>query len=282
MAITVSRIEGDVMKVNAFLVQGPRGIVLLDGMLTVSDAGKVRAALDASGTELAGIAITHPHPDHYAGLAQIVGDHDVPIVATREVDAVIRRDDATKEAIIGPMMGPEWPDRRVFPNQVAADGETVTLGGLSLRVRSLGPGESFADTIWELDDGTVFAGDVAYNGMHAFLADGQWERWLDATERLERELPAGVTLHVGHGPPGGRELLGRQRRYIETFVTAVRRHADAVAAGDHAPVLTELRTVVRSEDLLFLADLSIEPMLATIAGANRSGSGDETWASGRG
>jgi hypothetical protein len=62
-----------------------------------------------------------------------------------------------------------------------------------LRVRSLGPGESFADTIWELDDGTVFAGDIAYNGMHAFLADGQWQRWLDATDRLERELPDDVT-----------------------------------------------------------------------------------------
>ena len=278
MAITVSRIEGDVMKVNAFLVRGPRGTVLLDGMLTVSDAGKVRAALEASGTELAGVAITHPHPDHYAGLAHIVGDREVPIVATREVDAVIRRDDATKEAIVGPMMGPEWPDRRVFPNQVVADGETVTLGGLSLRVRSLGPGESFADTIWELDDGTVFPGDVAYNGMHAYLADGQWERWLDATDRLERELPAGATLHVGHGPPGGRELLGRQRRYIETFVNAVRRHADSVSAGDHAPVLAELRSLVPSEDLLFLADLSIKPMLAAMAGARSAGSEGEVQA----
>jgi glyoxylase-like metal-dependent hydrolase (beta-lactamase superfamily II) len=268
MANTVSRIEGDVMKVNAFLVQGPRGAALIDGMLTVSDARKVSAALDASGTELAGVAITHPHPDHYAGLAQILGDREVPIVATHEVDAVIRRDDATKEAIVGPMMGPEWPDRRVFPNQIVTDGETVTLANLPLRVRSIGPGESFADTIWELDDGTVFAGDIAYNGMHAYLADGQWEHWLAAIDRLERELPDGVTLHVGHGSPAGKELLGRQRRYIDAFVNALQRHADAAVAGDHTPVLTELRRVVPSEDLLFLADLSIEPMLATIAGAD--------------
>jgi glyoxylase-like metal-dependent hydrolase (beta-lactamase superfamily II) len=268
MAPTVSRIEGDVMKVNAFLVRGPRGTVLVDGMLTVSDARKVRAALDAAGGELAGVVITHPHPDHYAGLAHIVGDRDTPILATREVDAVIRRDDATKEAIVGSMMGPEWPERRVFPNQIVTAGEAVTLGGVSLRVRSLGPGESFADTAWELDDGTVFAGDIAYNGMHAYLADGQWEHWLDVADRLEAELPARPTLHVGHGPPGGKELLRHQRRYIETFVSALGRHADAAAAGDHAPVLTELRRVVPSEDLLFLADLSIEPMLATIASAD--------------
>jgi glyoxylase-like metal-dependent hydrolase (beta-lactamase superfamily II) len=236
-------------------------------MLSVSDARKVRAALDASGTELAGVVITHPHPDHYAGLAQIVGDREVPIVATREVDAVIRRDDATKEAVVGSMMGPEWPETRVFPNQLVADGDAVALAGLTLRVRSIGPGESHADTLWELDDDSVFAGDVAYNGMHAYLADGRWEHWLEATERLERELPAGATLHVGHGPPGGKELLGRQRHYVEVFVNAVRRHADAVASGEHEPVLSELRRIVPSEDLLFLADVSIEPTLEAIGRA---------------
>jgi glyoxylase-like metal-dependent hydrolase (beta-lactamase superfamily II) len=264
MTVQITRIEGHVMKVNAFLVHGPRGITLVDGMLTVSDARKVRTALDASGVELAGVVITHPHPDHYAGLAQIVGDHEVPIIATSEVDAVIRRDDETKDAIVGPMMGPEWPNRRLFPNHTVGDGDTVTLGGLTFRVRSLGPGESFADTIWELDDDALFVGDVAYNGMHAFLADGQWPDWLDVVDRLDHDVPSTATLYVGHGPPGDKNLLAAQRRYIETFVEAVRRHAAAVANGDHRPVLDELRSIVTSEDLLFLADLSIAPTLAQI------------------
>jgi glyoxylase-like metal-dependent hydrolase (beta-lactamase superfamily II) len=264
VATRITRIEGDVMKVNAFLVHGPRGTVVVDGMLTVSDARKVRARLDASGSQLAGVVTTHPHPDHYAGLAHIVGDDEVPIVATRDVDAVIRRDDATKQAIVGPMMGSEWPEARIFPSQLVGDGDTVTLGGVQLRVRALGAGESFADTMWELDDEVVFAGDVAYSGMHAFLADGQWESWLAVIDRLENELPAGATLHVGHGPAGGRELLARQRRYIEAFVSAVRQHAEAVAAGDHAPVLAAMRDELPSDDLLFLLDLSIDPVTATI------------------
>jgi glyoxylase-like metal-dependent hydrolase (beta-lactamase superfamily II) len=264
MAIDISRIEGDVMNVNAYVLRGPQGAVVIDGMLTVSDGRKVRAALDAGGSELAGVVITHPHPDHYAGLAHIVGDREVPIVATAEVDATIRRDDQTKDAIVGPMMGTEWPATRLFPNQIIADGETVSLGGLDLCVRSLGPGESFADTICEVDDHTLFAGDVAYNDMHAYLADGQWQQWLEMIDRLERDLPAAATLYVGHGPPGGRELLTRQRRYIDTFVDAVRRNVHAITAGDHGPVLEDLRRVVPGEDLLFLADLSIDPMLATV------------------
>jgi glyoxylase-like metal-dependent hydrolase (beta-lactamase superfamily II) len=264
MTVQITRVAGDVMTVNAFLVHGPRGITLVDGMLTVSDARKVRTVLDTNAAELAGVIITHPHPDHYAGLADIVGDHNVPIVATTDVDAVIRRDDEIKETIVGPMMGSEWPARRVFPNRTVADGDTVTFGGLDLRVRSLGPGESFADTIWQLDDDTLFVGDVAYNGMHAYLADGQWAQWLDVIDQLDRDLAAGATLYLGHGPPGGKELLGAQRRYIETFVESVRRHADTVAGGEHRPVLDDLRSIVASEDLLFLADLSIAPTLAQL------------------
>jgi glyoxylase-like metal-dependent hydrolase (beta-lactamase superfamily II) len=264
MTIQITRVAGEVMTVNAYLVHGPEGVTIVDGMLTVSDARKVRAVLDAGAADLAGVVITHPHPDHYAGLAHIVDGQDVPIVATAEVDSVIRRDDALKETIVGPMMGAEWPDRRVFPNHIVKDGDIVTLGGVDLRVRSLGPGESFADTIWQLDDDTLFIGDVAYHAMHAFLGDGQWPNWLEVIDRLERDLPSSATLYVGHGPPGGKELLAAQRRYIETFVESVRRHAASVASGDHRPVLDDLRGIVPSEDLLFLADLSIAPVLAQL------------------
>jgi glyoxylase-like metal-dependent hydrolase (beta-lactamase superfamily II) len=264
MTHRIDRIEGQVMPVNAYVVHGPDGLVVVDGMLTVSDAALVRAAIDQAGRPVAGVIVTHPHPDHYAGLGILVDD-DTPVVATSAVDAVIRRDDADKNAIVGPMMGDEWPTARIFPNQVVEDGDEVHLGGLSLTVQEVGPAESHGDSLWRLDERTVFAGDVAYNGMHAYLADAHWQEWLDVLALLEADLPADVTLHVGHGPPGGRGLLAAQRRYVETFVGAVRRHADAVAAGDRTAVLAALRAVVPSADLLFLADLSIEPLLAGLA-----------------
>ena len=105
MESRVERIAGRLMAVNSFIVHGPDGVVVVDGMLTVSDAALVRAAVDRSGAPLAGVLITHPHPDHYAGLAHVVGLDDVPIVATRAVDAVIRRDDDLKDSVVGPMMG---------------------------------------------------------------------------------------------------------------------------------------------------------------------------------
>jgi hypothetical protein len=56
--------------------------------------------------------------------------------------------------------------------------------------------------------------------------------------------------------------LAAQRRYIETFVAAVAEHADAIDAGDHAPVIAAMKELLPSDELLFLMELSIEPVLA--------------------
>jgi glyoxylase-like metal-dependent hydrolase (beta-lactamase superfamily II) len=259
-APTIQRIAGRVMPVNSFLVHGPDGVVVVDGQLTVSDARLVRAAVERSGLPLAGVLVTHPHPDHYAGIGHIVGPDTVPIVATPAVDEIIRRDDARKDEIVGALMGVEWPAERVFPDRLVSDGERVSLGGLTFAADQLGPGESDMDTLWWLDDRTVFAGDVAYDGMHAYLADGRWREWLTSLDLLAARLDPAVTLHIGHGGPVTRARLADQRRYIEAFVAALDVHAEAVAAGDHAPVLAAMHAVLPTEDLLFLLDLSIDPV----------------------
>jgi glyoxylase-like metal-dependent hydrolase (beta-lactamase superfamily II) len=260
----IDRIQGQVMPVNSFLIHGPDGIVVIDGMLTISDARLVRRAIGESGRPLAGVVITHPHPDHYAGAAEILGEHDLPIVATTAVDHVIRRDDDLKNTIVGPMMGDEWPTRRQFPNQTVAADSSVRLGGIEIAVAELGPGESEVDTIWRLDETTLFAGDVVYNGMHAYLADGHWREWLALLSRLEDGLSNDAVLHVGHGDPGTKAMLADQRRYIDSFVDSIGSNADAVAAGNHAPVLQAVQALLPTDDLLFLTDLSIEPVLANL------------------
>jgi glyoxylase-like metal-dependent hydrolase (beta-lactamase superfamily II) len=220
--------------------------------------------IDDAEQSLSGVVITHPHPDHYAGLWHVIGDADIPVVATRVVDEVIRRDDVIKQDIVGPMMGAEWPTKRLFPNHTVHDGAVVTLGGVALQVDDLGPGESHVDSLWRLDPQTIFAGDIAYNGMHAYLADGHWETWLALLSRLDLELPNDVALHIGHGPAGGKELLRAQRRYIEAFVTAIGEHSAAIEAGDHAPVVSAMTDFLPNDALLFLMELSIDPVHAAL------------------
>lgn len=252
------------MAVNSYLVHGPGGVVVVDAQLTVDDAATVRAAVDRSGLPLAGVLITHPHPDHYAGLATVTGADDVPVVSTAGVAQVIRRDDPEKDAIVGPMMGNQWPPVRPFPTYLVAPGDAVELGGLTFTVSYLGAGESHADTLWALDDVTIFTGDVAYNDMHAYLADAHHEEWVAQLDRLYAKLPDEAVLYVGHGEPGPRHLLTAQRRYVETFVDAVRGAADLDTEARTRAVTAAMRDVVADDRLLFLMQLSIEPVLAAV------------------
>src|SRR5215470_10414542 len=102
--------------VNAYLVETGSGVVAVDGLLTVSAAKEMRAALDRLGKPLHAALLTQSHPDHYAGLAEIVAGADVPIVAPQGVIDTIAADDAVKDRIIGPMFGDDWPTNRIFPN----------------------------------------------------------------------------------------------------------------------------------------------------------------------
>lgn len=254
--------------VNAYLVETTEGMLAVDGTLTVSDGRALRAQFESFGKPLLAVLVTHAHPDHYGGIVELVGDDDVPVVATAGVDAVIRRDDALKEEILRPMFGEEWPRRRAFPNRTVSDGETVALGGASVTVADLGPGESPHDSIWFLDDErrTVFLGDQVYDHKHAYLADGFYNEWLSNLERLRQELPADATLHIGHGGPVTPAHFEWQREYVETFLDAVRSADWSQPDKARAAVVERMTRLLPTDELRFLMELSIDP-IATKLGA---------------
>jgi hypothetical protein len=200
-------------------------------------------------------------------MAEILRGVEVPIAATAGVRAVIERDDAVKDAIVGPMMGAEWPAARVFPNQDIAPDGAIRFGDLAFHVEHLGAGESPADSVWRLGERAAFVGDVVYAGMHAYLADGHAAAWLACLERLEREIAPGTTLYVGHGHPGGAELFGQQRRYIAAFTASVERHLGRAPADRRAAVVADMKRALPAEDLLFLMELSVDPFAAKIEAA---------------
>jgi glyoxylase-like metal-dependent hydrolase (beta-lactamase superfamily II) len=269
------RIESQVggTPVNAYLVEGERHLVAIDSTLTVSGGRAVRAQVEEIGKPLAALLVTHAHPDHYGGAVEAVAGTEAPIVATAGVDEVIRRDDATKEGILRPMFGEEWPAERAFPSQIVESGEELTFGDIELTVLDLGPGESPHDSIWFLGDdrAIVFSGDQGYNHMHCYLADGHWESWLANLDRLAADLPAGVTLMPGHGDEAGRELLDWQRGYIERFVEAVRAAdwGDAERAKEH--VVEAMASYQPGDDLRFLMELSTEPVATKLGYESAAG-----------
>jgi glyoxylase-like metal-dependent hydrolase (beta-lactamase superfamily II) len=264
MTATVHRfpIEHETAFVNAYLVETAAGVVAVDSLPTVSDSRAMRDALERLGKPLHAVLLTHSHPDHYAGLAQFVADDDVPIIAPQGVIDTIARDDAAKDAIVGPMFGDEWPATRIFPNTPIRDGDSVTFDGVRCTVIDLGPSESPHDSPWILGDDaeTVFLGDQIYDRKHCFLADGFHREWLANIETLRERFPAGATFHIGHGGPVGAEMWDWQRGYIETFVSAVGEANWAEPEAAKAAVIAHMKRYEPTDELQFLMELSIEPV----------------------
>jgi glyoxylase-like metal-dependent hydrolase (beta-lactamase superfamily II) len=248
--------------VSAYLVETASGVVAVDGLLQVSAAKEMRAGLDALGKPLLAVLLTHSHPDHYAGLGEVVAGDDVPIYAPQGVIDTITADDALKDQIVGPFFGEDWPADRVFPNTAIADGESVSFDDVKFTVVDLGPSESPHDSPWILGDDakTVFLGDQIYDHKHCYLADGFYEEWLRNIETLRTRFPDGAAFYIGHGGPVGGEMWDWQREYIERFVEAVSGADWSDPERAKAAVVGRMKEYEPSDELQFLMELSIEPI----------------------
>jgi glyoxylase-like metal-dependent hydrolase (beta-lactamase superfamily II) len=259
--------------VNAYLVETPKGVVAVDSMLTVSDSRALRRDVEALGKPLLAVLLTQSHPDHYGGLTELVAGDDIPIIATRGVQEVIRRDDPLKETILRPMFGDEWVAERTFPNTTVEDGETLEFDRVRFTAIDLGPSESPHDNPWLLgdDERIVFLGDQIYDHVHCYLADGFFEEWLSNIEALRRRFPRDAVLHVGHGGPVDADAWDWQRDYIEMFVDAIRNADWSRPADAKAGVIARMRTYLPGDELQFLMELSIEPVAAKLGLASSTG-----------
>ncbi len=251
--------------VNAYLVETEAGVVAVDGLLTVSAAKEMRTALDRLGKPLHAALVTHSHPDHYAGLAEIVAGSDVPIVAPQGVIDTITADDAMKEQIVGPMFGDDWPTTRVFPNTPIRDGESLTFDGVKFTVIDLGPSESPHDSPWVLGD--------AENGRLPRRPDLRppallpRRRLLRRVAREHREAARPVSRrgclpHRSRRPCGCARCGTGNAGYIETFLDAVADADWSEPESAKATVVARMKAYEPSDQLQMLMELSIEPVAA--------------------
>ena len=258
--------------VNSYLVELEAGIAAVDGNLLNSDVRAFRSRLDALKKPLLAVFITHPHPDHFNGISTLTDGLEVPIYATADVTRVIAETADAKRAQWGPVYGDEWPEKTVHPTNIVADGETVTVGGLDFRCHDLGPGESASESVWVVDGaGVAFVGDLAYNGMHCYNADGASGAWLAQLDRAS-VLLQGETLYPGHGAPGRHELLDRQRQYLLMFREVLARVARDGAVSEEATVELEQRMTRFLPDapLAWLVGLSAPAVAAELAATHAS------------
>jgi len=186
-ALIVERTENPTWLSNAYLVAdaaGGRG-VLIDGN---DDLGPLLERAERDGIEITHVLVTHPHPDHVAGLAaarERLGDP--PLVASPEAAAELEEEvDVT-----------------------LADGEKLVTGGLEIEAIAT-PGHATGHLAFLVDGSDVFTADVLFKGtVGGTMAPGA--SGLDdlrASVMRLIELPPGTRVHPGHREP---TTIGEER-----------------------------------------------------------------------
>jgi glyoxylase-like metal-dependent hydrolase (beta-lactamase superfamily II) len=178
--VILERTENPVWLSNAYLVAGEgsgKG-VLIDGN---DDLGPLLDRAEREGIEITHVLVTHPHPDHVAGLAearQRLGGP--PLVAHAETAAELEEEVAV----------------------TLADGEKLSAGGLEIEAIYT-PGHAAGHLAYLVDGSDVFTADVLFKGtVGGTMAPGA--SGLDdlrASVMRLLELPAETRVHPGHREP---------------------------------------------------------------------------------
>jgi glyoxylase-like metal-dependent hydrolase (beta-lactamase superfamily II) len=260
------------LNVNSYLVEGQSGVVVVDTNLLVSDIEALRARLRALKKPLLAILVTHAHPDHFNGVLGLVEDKEVPVYAAAGVGRVIEEIADAKRAQWSPVYGAEWPAESYHPNSLLADGAQVQLDELSFTVREVGPAESHADSYFLLaaarSPTVAFTGDLAFNGMHPYTADGHSGAWLAALDDLGGALGSTGTLYPGHGDPAGPGLLADQRRYLLYYRELIRRLSGGetqLSGAAKSELSTAMQAFLPDAPLTWMIELGADAVAAELA-----------------
>lgn len=212
--------------VNSFIVETENSVVLIDTQFLVSAARSLNAALTAIGKPLAGIIITHPHPDHYNGLPQILSVHPAArICATKATGEGMLATQAVKRATWTPVYGSDYPLQDGSPNEIVEPGCTIRMAGLDFVIDELGPGESSTNCVVHIPEARVLiASDLIYNDCHPWLAEERTDLWLQQLAAVEKRYSKVPVVYAGHGAQGDAQLFRKQRHYIEDFRQIVASH----------------------------------------------------------
>jgi glyoxylase-like metal-dependent hydrolase (beta-lactamase superfamily II) len=264
---THSSREGGIYS-NAYLVETDDGVIAIDSTLTVSESSSLKSKIEGIDKPLLAILLTHPHPDHVAGVTNLINSRNVSenvqILATEAVDRVIRATEEPKRRQWSPVFKEEWIDKWTYPNRIVNDGETVTFDGISYKLIDLGPGgDSDANSIWILNTQpkAAFVGDLIFNGIHSYIADNHLSDWLVNIERARKLVTDGDRIYPGHGDAGSLELFDAQKGYLQAYSDAVRKIANGTTTltdSEKQQLTTTMEQFLQGNRLSFLISLSAD------------------------
>lgn len=161
------------------------------------EVAKLLQAVEEEGVELVKVILTHGHLDHVGGTAELVKRLDLPVEGPHKGDSFWL--DALEQQ--SAMMGMP-PVDKFTPGRWLEDGDTITLGDLTLDVYHC-PGHTPGHiVVHHAATATAFVGDVLFKGSigRTDFPMGNFEQLVTAIRTKLWPLGDDVEFVPGHGP----------------------------------------------------------------------------------
>jgi glyoxylase-like metal-dependent hydrolase (beta-lactamase superfamily II) len=236
--------------VNSTLVYGDKDAILIDSQFLLSEAHRLAAMILESGKNLTTVYITHPHPDHYFGLAVIhQAFPNAKLVALPATVAGIKAGWGPRYKFWSATYGNNLPADPVIPEEL--EGNTLALEGNTLEIVGGLTGDTPKNNsyVWIPSMKAVVAGDIVFSGSH-FTVPKIHDEWLQTLDRIAALHP--VIVIAGHqkaGAPTDASTIEFMKQYMRDFdeSAASSKSADELRAKmkDHYPDLA-LETLLDS------------------------------------
>ncbi len=201
---------------NSWILESESGLVLIDAQLLRSDVKHLAAMLRSYGKPLAGVIITHPHPDHFLGLTELRRQMgDFPIIGSGVADSVL---EGMHKQFLGwatPVYGDDVETELTHMTQLLDKDTKLELAGITLHIDLVGPGES-ADhlVIYQPDRKLLFTGDVTMHHAHHYVGEGRSRKMLAQLAHIKSTYSELSRIMPGHGDPGRLAILDDQAAYV--------------------------------------------------------------------
>ncbi|MFZ5485367.1 MAG: MBL fold metallo-hydrolase [Pseudomonadota bacterium] len=188
---------------NAGFVVTPEGVVVIDTLGTPSlAAAMLREIRKVTAQPIKIAIISHYHADHYYG-SQVFKDAGAELWAHEAARGVLGSEAAQARFAQRKQVLAPWVDDRlqrfVTPDRWLSGDTDFRLGGLTFRIRHVGPAHSPEDlVVFVAEEGVLYAGDLVFKGRVPFVGDADSRAWLATLERLIGLGPK--VLVPGHGP----------------------------------------------------------------------------------
>jgi len=216
--------------VNSTMISGKKDMLVIDAQFGLSEARSLAAEIHASKKNLTTIYITHPHPDHYFGLAVLKQEFpNAKIVALPATVNGIKTGWPARQKFWFPTYGNNIPGPDpVLPEELSApaltlEGESFPITG---GVQGDGPGNSF---VYISSLKAVVAGDTVFDRVYFGVPkDKAREDWMKTLDQISALKP--VILIPGHEGPGAKHDLSAiafMKKYIADWDANVAASKDA-------------------------------------------------------